>query len=40
MKKHPFYSNGWYDKSVERRKLEMAVKGGLWNIGIVGKKIK
>lgn len=37
MKKHPFYSDGWYDKSVERRKLEMAVKGGLWSIGIVGK---
>lgn len=37
MEKHPFYSKGWYDKSVERRKLEMAVKGGLWRIGVVGK---
>lgn len=32
MQKHPFYSEWWYGKSADRRKLEMAAKGGLWNI--------
>ncbi len=32
--KHPFYSDGWYKKSVNRRKLEMSAIGGLWNLGL------
>jgi hypothetical protein len=30
---HPFYSGGWYEKSVLERKALMAGIGGLWNMG-------
>jgi hypothetical protein len=33
MKKHPFYSEGWYDKPVLERKALMAAVGGLWRLG-------
>ena len=32
LNKHPFYSEGWYDKSLPRRKLEMSLTGLSWMI--------
>jgi hypothetical protein len=30
IEKHPFYSEGWYDKRVRERKVKMALKGLSW----------
>jgi len=30
LEEHPFHSEGWFDKSVNRRKAEMALIGGGW----------
>jgi hypothetical protein len=32
LKEHPFYSEGWFDKTPSRRKLEMALTGLNWSL--------